>query len=81
MKNKIEVVKVRKDGKDAVANILNCFELDNGKTYVLYSIDGEEGVYASSLYQTPSEILLDDVSDEEMNLIVELLKKANKEEV
>lgn len=81
MKNKIEVINVKKDGKDAVANVLNCFELSNGKTYVLYSIEGEDGVYASSLYQTPREILLDDVSDEEMNMIVSLLKQANKEEV
>ncbi len=80
MENKKEVVKITKDGKETSIEILNCFELGNGKTYVLYSYDGEEDVYASSLVETKDELILDDITDEEIQLIMEVFNE-DKEEV
>ena len=81
MKNKKEVIKVNKDGQETTIEILNCFELGNGKTYVLYSYQDEEDVYASSLVETADELVLDDVTDEEMETIIQILKETNEEEV
>lgn len=79
MENKKEVVNVTKDGKETSIEILNCFELGNGKTYVLYSYDGEEDVYASSLVETKEELILDDITDEEIQLIMEVFNEGKEE--
>lgn len=79
MENKKEVVNVTKDGKETSIEILNCFELGNGKTYVLYSYDGEEDVYASSLVETKDELILDDITDEEIQLIMEVFNEGKEE--
>lgn len=79
MENKKEVVNVTKDGKETPIEILNCFELGNGKTYVLYSYDGEEDVYASSLVETKEELILDDITDEEIQLIMEVFNEGKEE--
>ena len=81
MKNKKEVIKVNKDGEETSIEIINCFELGNGKTYVLYNYEGEEDVYASSLIETDEELILDDVTDEEMEFIVQIFNESNEEEV
>ncbi len=79
MENKKEVVSVTKDGKETSIEILNCFELGNGKIYVLYSYDGEEDVYASSLVETKDELILDDITDEEIQLIMEVFNEGKEE--
>lgn len=80
MKNN-EIIKVMKDGEEVLANVVECFELDNGKTYILYHFDEDEEMYVSSLTMKPKEIVLDDVSAEEMEVINKMLEEASKEEV
>lgn len=79
--DKKEVLKVERNGEEIIVNVLNCFELGNGKSYVLYKVEGEDGIYASSLVKTPSEMVFDEISNEEMDVIKKLLKEASEKEV
>ncbi len=69
------------DGNEKKIEVLNCFELGNGKTYVIYKINDEEGIFTSSVIDVDEEIVLSDITDEEMELITGLIKEANEKEV
>ncbi len=80
MRNK-QIIKALKDNVEIDVEVLECFELSNGKMYVIYKLNNDDDIYVSSVVETLDELVLDDVTDEEMEEITKMLKKADKEEV
>lgn len=74
-----ETLKMLKDGEEVTANVITCLELENGKTYLLYSFENDEEVYASLMVETDEEIQLLDVPDEEMKMLDEALEQLTDE--
>ena len=80
MRNK-QIIKALKDNVEIDVEVLECFELSNGKMYIIYKLNNDDDIYVSSVVETLDELVLDDVTDEEMEEITKMLKKADKEEV
>lgn len=78
--NNGETLKLFKDGNETTASIVACLELENGKTYLLYSFENEDDVYASLMIEKENEIELLDVEEEDMELIENQINSLVKEE-
>ncbi len=69
-----EKVKMMKGSQEVEATILGCFELENGKNYLVYHFEDEtDDVYVSSIVDKDDEIELHDVSDDEMELVQKII--------
>lgn len=80
MKNSLVVTNL--EGKEVTINVIDIIEnSENGKEYICYTIENLEQIFISTLEETESGYNLGMVTEEEKQIVEEVLKQnINKEE-
>ncbi len=80
MKNSLVVTNL--DGKEVTINVIDIIEnSENGKEYICYTIENLEQIFISTLEENESGYNLGMVTEEEKQIVEEVLKQnINKEE-
>lgn len=69
--NKEGTIIVTKDGVDQEIYAIGSFEFENGNEYLLYQLNDE--IFTSRIVESEKEITLCDITEEELDLIQELI--------